>query len=537
MSSSSGLGVTVQTRTAFRLVRMMSEMCARRRFGARSLKARSVEPTESASAVNAMVKALPVGDSARRPPFSAKPAMNPTLPGFVVTAVKPLLFRQGAVACAVNGFELRTPHPPATSAASSRIPSVRRTGHTLSAPVSEIADFGGIVFVVGAACAAAVLAAKITARVPIPTPAIFLVAAAFASDVYPHLHDYLDIRDVTRVGVVALIVILFHGGMGIGTRKFRAAVGPTLAVGVLGTFATAAFIAAFAHWALGLAWITSGIIGAAIAPTDPAVMFSVLGGREVGGRSGTILEGESGVNDPVGIALMIGMIELATHADSSFLVVVKELALEMSIGGVIGVAAGWALTVAINRAALPSRQLYPLFTLACAAAIYGGTSVLHGSGFLAVFIAGLVAGDADFTAKRDTERFHAALASLAEIVVFVALGLTVDLADLDRFKVGGYGLLLAVFLGFAARPAVILPLLAPADLRWGERLFVAWAGLKGAVPILLAAFAVLEQVDEAQRIYLIVFVVVVFSVAVQGSLVPWVGSRLGVRMVAAESEH
>jgi cell volume regulation protein A len=257
----------------------------------------------------------------------------------------------------------------------------------------------------------------------------------------------------------------------------------------------------------------------------------VLGGREVGGRSGTILEAESGLNDPVGIALMIGMIELATHPHSSFLVVVKEFALEMSIGGAIGIAAGLVLTVVIDRASLPSRPLYPLLTLACAAAIYGGTALAHGSGFLAVFVAGLVAGDADFTAKRDTERFHAALASLAEIVVFGALGVTVDLADLGNFRVGGYGLLLAVFLGFVARPAVILPLLAPAHLRWGERLFVAWAGLKGAVPILLAAFAVLETVDEAGRIYLIVFVVVIFSVVVQGSLVPAVASRLGVSMV------
>jgi cell volume regulation protein A len=207
----------------------------------------------------------------------------------------------------------------------------------------------------------------------------------------------------------------------------------------------------------------------------------------------------------------------------------------MSIGAAIGIAAGRALTVVIDRASLPGRPLYPLLTLACAAAIYGGTSLLHGSGFLAVFIAGLIAGGAEFTAKRETERFHAALSSLAEIVVFVALGLTVDLADLGPFRVGGYGLLLAVFLGFAARPTVILPLLAPAHLRWGERVFVAWAGLKGAVPILLAAFALLAGVDDAMRIYLIVFVVVIFSVVVQGSLVPAVAARLGVDMVAGET--
>lgn len=398
--------------------------------------------------------------------------------------------------------------------------------------MTEIAHFGAIIFFVGAAFAAAVLASKITARVPVPTPALFLIAAAVASDAFPQLQHYISVRDVTRIGVVALIVILFHGGMGIGWTNFRAALVPTVTVGIVGTFATAAVVAGVAHWALGFDWIIAGIIGAAISPTDPAVMFSVLGGREVAGRSGTILEGESGVNDPVGIALMIGMIELATHDHASFFVVVKEFALEMGIGGVIGVAAGRALLAVNNHASLPSRQLYPLLTLASAATVYGGTALLHGSGFLAVFVAGLIAGSGEFTHKRATERFHAALASLAEILVFVALGLTIELADVLHWKVGGYALILAVFLGFVARPIVIVPLLMLADLRWGERLFVAWAGLKGAVPILLAAFAVISHVDQAGRIYEIVFVVVVFSVVVEGSLVPAVARRLGVEIRA-----
>jgi cell volume regulation protein A len=395
--------------------------------------------------------------------------------------------------------------------------------------VAEIGDFGAIVLAIAGGVMLALLARTLSERFPIPAPALFLVAAAATPVLLP------DIRTVERIGVVALIVILFDGGMLIGWRRFRRAAVPIASLGIVGTIATAAVMAGLAHYLFDFNWTTAWILGAALAPTDPAVMFSILGDKQIRGRTGTILEGEAGVNDPVGIALMIGMIELATHPHSSFLVVVKEFALEMSIGGVIGIAAGWALTILINRAALPSRPLYPLLTLACAATIYGGTSLAHGSGFLAVFVAGLIAGGADFTAKRATERFHAALASLAEIVVFVALGLTVDLADLDSFRIGGYGLLLAVFLGFAARPAVILPLLAPAHLRWGERLFVAWAGLKGAVPILLAAFALLENVDEAKRIYLIVFVVVIFSVVVQGSLVPAVAARLGVRMVAGES--
>jgi cell volume regulation protein A len=400
--------------------------------------------------------------------------------------------------------------------------------------VSEISDFGATIFIVGVAFAAAVLASKVTARIPVPTPAIFLVVAAVASDLFPRLQDSLSIRDVTRIGSVALVVILFHGGMNIGLHRVRPAALPTLALGVPGTFATAAAVAAVAHWGLGFAWITAWIIGAAIAPTDPAVMFSVLGGREVGGRSGTILEAESGTNDPVGIALMIGMLELATHPRDSAAIVLQEFAIEMAVGTAIGFAAGIALLWVNNRASLPDRTLYPLLTLACALTIYGGTALLHGSGFLAVFIAGLIAGSRDFTHKRETERFHGALASLAEIVVFVALGLTVDLTDIGTWKVGGYALLLALFLAFVARPVVVLALLAPADLRRGERLFIAWAGLKGAVPILLAAFAVVAAVDQANRIYLIVFVVVIFSVVVQGSLIELVARRLGVPIVDAE---
>jgi cell volume regulation protein A len=233
---------------------------------------------------------------------------------------------------------------------------------------------------------------------------------------------------------------------------------------------------------------------------------------------------------------MIGMLELATHPGDSWLVVVKEFSIEMAVGAVVGIVAGMLLLRVNNHASLPSRSLYPLLTLACALTIYGGTALVHGSGFLAVFVAGLIAGSADFVAKRETERFHAALANLAEIVVFVALGLTVTLADVWRWNVGGYALVLAVVLALVARPAVVLALLAPARLRWEERVFVAWAGLKGAVPILLAAFAVLAGVRDAERIYLMVFVVVMFSVVIQGSLIATVARRLGIPIVDAPRE-
>ena len=397
-----------------------------------------------------------------------------------------------------------------------------------AAAVDEIATFGEIVLVVAAGLTLALLSTKLTDRVPVPSPAVFLLAAAIAADVWEGLGEALSIRDVERIGVVALVVILFDGGMEVGWRRFRASAWPILILGLLGTFATAGLMAVVGHFLFGFDWITAGILGAALAPTDPAVMFSVLGGREVGGRTGTILEGESGANDPVGIALMIGMLELATHDDASFLVVVEEFALEMGIGLVAGVVGAALLLPLMRRVSLPSESLYPLRSLVFAGVIYGGASVLHGSGFLAVFVAGILLGDVRAPFKVEMERFGSAVASLAEITVFVALGLTIPVHELDEQSIWLDGLLLALVLGFVARPLVVVVLLARVRLTRSERFFVVWSGLKGAVPILLATFVVLAQVDKAERIYGIVFVVVAFSVIVQGSLVPYVAGRCGI---------
>jgi cell volume regulation protein A len=325
-------------------------------------------------------------------------------------------------------------------------------------------------------------------------------------------------------------MILFDGGMDIGWRRFRRALVPIASLGVVGTFTTALVMAGCAHYLLDFDWTTAGILAAALAPTDPAVMFSILGNKEIGGRTGTILEGEAGVNDPVGIALMIGMLEFATADDGSLWMIAEEFVLEMGIGLVVGIAGTVLLVTFIRRVPLPSEGLYPLRTLAAAGVIYGLAAVAGGSGFLAVFIAGLVLGDLELPYKRQVRRFHMALASLAEIVVFVALGLTVNVTQLVDENVWRDGLVLAVALAFVARPLGLAPLLLPLRLRTGEKVFLAWSGLKGAVPILLAAFAILAEVDDARRLYEIVFVVVTFSVVVQGASIPFVASRCGVRM-------
>jgi len=395
--------------------------------------------------------------------------------------------------------------------------------------MTEITDFAAILLALGAGVALAVLSTRLTTWIPIPSPAVFLIVAAVVSDLFPRLYEEVPALTVERIAVVALIVILFNGGMDIGWRRFRGALAPILSLGVFGTFATAGLVAVFAHYVLGFEWMTAGVIGAALAPTDPAVMFSVLGQREIKGRSGVTLEGEAGVNDPAGIALMIGMIELATHDDASRFVILREFVVEMGIGAAVGLIGALAMVALLRRITLPAPALSPILALALAGALYGVTALAHGSGFLAVFIAGLVMGDTRTPYKSEIERFHGALAVLAEIAVFVVLGLVVRIDSLTlEICVDGIALVLA--LAVLVRPPIVLAALAPFSFSRGERAFIAWCGLKGAVPILLAAFAVLQGVEDATTVFYIVFVVVLLSVVGQGTPVPWITRRLGIPM-------
>lgn len=392
--------------------------------------------------------------------------------------------------------------------------------------MTELSDFSAIVLLVSAGLLIAVLSMRVADRISLPSAAIFLLATGLLAASIDTLGDVVSIKVVERIGVVALIVILFEGGMHVGLRRFRRSAGPIVALGIVGTFATAGVVTLAGHYLLDLSWITAGLIGAAIAPTDPAVTFSVLGDRKIRGRSGTILEGEAGVNDPVAIALMIGLIELATSDDGGFGIVVKEFAVQMSVGLVVGIAGGLLLLPTMRRIRLSSATLNPILLLAGAGIVYGTAGVAHGSGFLAVFVAGILLGDAVLPRREEIEAFLAPLAEIAEIGLFAALGLSVGYSDLDDPAVWGQGFVLALVLAFVARPLVVAPLLAPAQLERGERVFILWAGLKGAVPILLGALVVLAGVDAAGQIYGIVFVVVLFSVVVQGASVPRAADRL-----------
>ena len=364
--------------------------------------------------------------------------------------------------------------------------------------VESIEPFGLTLLLVGAAVAVALLSNRIGTRLRIPAPAIFLLGAALAADLVPALGG-LSILAVEQVVTVALVFILFDGGMGIGIRRLRVALAPVLVVGVVGTVLTAVAVAALAHLLFGLPWTVSLLLGTALAPTDPAVVFSVLGNREVRGRAGVILEGESGANDPVGIALLLALLTVGSGLDAAAVgSIAFDFVVQMVVGAAVGVGGGWLLLQAMRRIALPGEGLYPLRTLALSLAIYGLATVAHGSGFLAVFVAGIVIGDASAPFKREIERFHSSLAGLSEMVAFVVLGLTVSLRDVFGTGAWFIGLVLAVLLAFVVRPVLVGPLLLAVRLTVGERVFVLWSGLKGAVPILLGTFRALRRRRHGQ---------------------------------------
>lgn len=401
--------------------------------------------------------------------------------------------------------------------------------------MSDTDSFALALLLIAAVGLAALLSNRLTERIRVPAPLLVLVAAAAAVQLIPDLHEPPE-QTVERLVTVALIFILFDGGLHIGWSKFRSAAAPIAVVGVLGTFLTVAAAAIFIHVAFGLAWYLAVLVATAVSPTDPAVVFSVLGQREVSGRSGTVLEGESGANDPVGIALMVSLIAAGELSFGAVGDIGAEFLLQMGVGAVVGVVGGRVLLWFIRAVALPSEGLYPLRAAAGALLIFGVGTLAQGSGFLAVFVAGILLGDARAPYKREIERFQSALASLGEIVAFVVLGLTVDLGDLAHADVWVPGLLLGAVLAFLIRPVCVGVCLLPARLDRNEQAFILFAGLKGAVPILLGSFLLSAQVPEAERLYGIVVVVVLFSVLVQGSLVPTVARllRVPMRTVAPE---
>ncbi len=401
--------------------------------------------------------------------------------------------------------------------------------------MSGQAQFGLIILVLGLAASVAVLSNRLSARLRVPAPAFFLVAASIAAQLWPGATT-LPVTTVERVVTVALAVILFDGGMHIGRRRFRTAAAAIVWTGTAGTLVTAAGTAAAARYVAGMNWHLALLGGTAVAATDPAVVFSVFGRREIAGRTGVLLEGESGANAPVGIALLAAL--LAAHGSAASVAwhVVAEFLLQMTVGVAVGAGGGLALLAFMRRVPLPSEGLYSPRVLAGVLVIFGAATVAHGSGFLAVLVAGIIIGDEPAPYKQEIARFHSSLAAQSEIVAFVMLGLTVRLSDLATGSAWAYGLALAALLAFVIRPVLGGLVSLPVSLTVRERTFFLWTGLKGAVPILLGMAIVESGTAGAVFAYRVIFVIVGFSVTVQGGLVPALARRLRIPLRSIEPE-
>jgi cell volume regulation protein A len=403
-------------------------------------------------------------------------------------------------------------------------------------PVHDVVPFALVVTICAFALLAAAGSSRLSEQFRVPAPALFLVVASVCADLFAHHFGSLSIRADQRIVTAALVLILFDGGMHIGMRRFRPVAVGVVWLGVAGTFVTGGVMAVVAHTVFDFDWRGALLLGTALAPTDPAVVFSVLGRREVAGRTGTLLEGESGANDPVGIALMLVILGSSGAGWGAVAQGAGEFALQMILGIGLGVAGGLTLRWLLQHVPLPNEALYSLRAVAFALLVYGVTTVAHGSGFLAVLLTGILVGDTRAPYKREVERFASAASSLGEIVAFTVLGLSIPFSEAFGHGRGWTGLALAAVLIVVVRPFFVGLVLSPIRLRRGERAFVLWAGLKGAVPILLGTYVLAEGVAGGDRIYAVIFVVVLVSVMVQGGLVPTFARMWGVRMRVVEPE-
>ncbi len=389
--------------------------------------------------------------------------------------------------------------------------------------MSELSDFYPQILLVVVALLVAIAASPLAHRVGLPAPGAFLALGIVLGLVRPDVVDLPSLL-VEQIGVVALFVVLFHGGIATGAAAFRRSARPILLLGLPGTAATAGALTLIGL-ALGLEPELALFVGIALAPTDPAAVYAALrhGGPDTRARS--VLEGESGFNDPVGITLMV--VAVAAVADGGGASVGGtggRLLSELAIGTAVGVAAGLALRAALPVLLRLEDELRPLALLGAAFAVGAGTAALHGSGFLAVYLCGLVVSDRWGRLDPTQDAVIPALSAAAEPVIFALLGAAfVPLVELRDVLVG---IVLALALAFVVRPAVAAACLVGSRLRPAERVLVSWGGLKGAVPLILAAYPALEALEGADRAKAIVLVATASSILVQGATLQRVARRV-----------
>jgi potassium/hydrogen antiporter len=373
---------------------------------------------------------------------------------------------------------------------------------------------GTLILVSGALLALGIAASLVAGRLRVPGLLLFLgLGMLIGSDGLGWIH-FSDVELARSIGIIALALILFEGGFASGWGEIRPVIWPVIALSTLGTVITAVVVGLTAAWLLDLSTLEGLLLGSIVSATDGAAVFSILRGSSIARRAARVLEGESGMNDPVAIVLVIGFIDTIQKPDYGALDMLWLGVTELAIGAVVGLIAGKLAVEALQRVSFGTTGLYPVASIAAAGISFGAADVLHGSGFLAVYLTGLMLGSARLPARRTVADFHDALAWVSQIAVFFTLGLLVFPDELG--SIVGEGLLVAVVLMFVARPIAVYICTLPARFSLRESTLLGWAGLRGAVPIVLATFPVLGGVPNADPFFNIVFFVVLTSTLIQG---------------------
>ena len=389
----------------------------------------------------------------------------------------------------------------------------------------QIILFGGALLVLS------ILASVASSRIGAPLLLVFLLLGMLFGEDGPGGIEFNDFGDAHLIATLALAIILFDGGFRTTLDAIRAAWAPAAMLATVAVVITVAVTGAATMLIFDAEPLEAMLVGAVVGSTDAAAVFLLLhqNGRELKRRVGATLEVESGANDPMAVFLTVTLVEAITSGEGSgfSLLLAESFVVQMGLGAVLGLVGGYTLTWVVNRLEL-APGLYPVFVVAAALTVFGGTQAVGGSGFLAVYIAGIVCGNRRLRASQLVRRFHDGIAWVSQIVMFLMLGLLATPTRLvpNLVEAGTVALVLM----FLARPLAVAISLAPFRFAAKERLFMGWVGLRGAVPLYLAIIPVLGGVPGGVRFFDIAFLVVLASLLLQGWTVPWLARRLEVEV-------
>ncbi len=380
---------------------------------------------------------------------------------------------------------------------------------------------------------AGILSSLLALRFGAPLLLVFLLIGMLAGDSGPGQLQFDDVRTTYLVGSVALALILFDGGLKTRFQSISTVLAPSVMLATIGVLLTALVTAPIARLALDLNWTEALLVGAVVASTDAAAVFLLVHtqGLRLRPRVGATLEAESGTNDPFAIFLTLMLVEFISSGESSLSHILLEFAREALLGAVVGVIGGRLVVVALNRVALP-QGLHAPFVATAALVIFGAAQMAHASGFLAVYLAGIIIGNRPTRAHNSVVTFLDAATWLAQIVMFVLLGLLVS----PQRLLGSLGasIIVALALMLLARPLAVFLCLSPFKFNWREKLFIAWTGLRGAVAIFLASIPMLVGLSKAYLYFDVAFVVVIISLLLQGWTLAPAARRLHVALPRAD---